>query len=96
MNIASPVARPKDKKLQPVIWLRIPILGACFPILLCPLIVAVQLAPHMKPEGQHPPPSFEPHANHPLLQVPCGPAAVDVGEAATMVMLVLVTTTVLP
>jgi len=73
-----------------------PILGACLPILLCPLMVAVQLAPHMKPEGQHPPPLLEPHANHPLLQVPCGPAADDVGEAATMVMLVLVTTTALP
>ena len=79
-----------------MIWLRIPILGACLPILLCALIVAVQLAPHMKPEGQHPPPSFEPHENHPVLQVPCGPAAVDVGEAATIVTLVLVTTMALP
>ena len=61
---------------------------------LCPLIVAEQLAPHTKPDGQQPPPWLAAQENQASWQLPWASATPVADVPAMMVRLLLVTTAV--
>lgn len=92
--IPAPETIPKPKSIHPQTFALAASLGAPLPTSPCPLTVAVQLAPHSYPDGQHPPPTLAGQLDHPLAHLPV--LAVELlPVGAAIVSPVLVTTAVL-